>query len=71
MANYPEMQQNLREEIAQVIGQCIPMQDDKHKCHYTNAFISEALRHRNVAPISIPHKTVCDTKLGKNILKSN
>jgi len=70
MANYPEMQQKLREEITQVIGHCIPMQDDKHKCHFTNAFISEVLRYRNVAPIGIPHKATRDSILGKNILNS-
>lgn len=46
MANYPEMQQRMREEVADEIGDRIPLQEDKNKCHYVAAFIAETLRFR-------------------------
>ena len=63
MVNYPEMQRRMRREIEDKIGDRIPIQDDRMKCHYINAFISECLRHRIVAPTAVPHKTLCDVEL--------
>ena len=65
MANYPEMQRRMRKEVENHIGDRIPVQDDKNKCHYINAFISECLRHRISVPLSIPHKTICDVEISE------
>ena len=67
MANYPEMQRNMRKEVNEQIGDRIPVQNDKHNCHYVNAFISECLRHRIIVPMAVPHKTVCDVVISKLI----
>ena len=64
MANYPEMQSRMRKEIEDIIGDRMPVQDDKAECHFINAFISECLRYRTVVPLGLPHRTLCDTKLG-------
>ena len=65
MANYPEMQRKMRKEVENHIGDRIPVQDDKNKCHYIIAFISECLRHRISVPLSIPHKTICDVEISE------
>ena len=65
MANYPEMQRRMRKEVEEQIGDRIPVQNDKQNCHYISAFISECLRHRIVAPMVLPHKTICDVEISK------
>lgn len=64
MATYPEIQKKLREEIAEQLGDRIATQEDKSRCHYVNAFITEVLRLRNIAPLGVAHMTTCDTVLG-------
>ena len=59
------MQRKMRKEIQQQIGHRIPVQNDKHNCHYINAFISECLRHKIIAPMAVPHKTICDVQISK------
>ena len=68
MANYIEMQRKMRKEIEEQIGDRIPVQNDKQNCDYVNAFISETLRHKIVAPMSVPHKTICDVQIRKLFL---
>lgn len=64
MANYPSMQTKMRHEIESVIGERMPVQEDRERCHYVNAFISEGLRYRPAAPIGVPHKNVVQSKIG-------
>ena len=71
MTNYPEMQRRMRKEIEDHIGDRIPVQEDKNKCHYINAFISECLRHRVSVPLSLPHKTLCDVEISKSFFNSS
>ena len=68
MANYPEMQTKMRKEIEEQIGDRIPVQNDKQNCHYVNAFISETLRHRIIAPMGVGHKAICDVEIRKLIV---
>ena len=68
MANYPEMQRKMRNEIKEQIGDRIPVQNDKRNCDYVNAFISETLRYRIVVPMGVPHKAIYDVKIGKLIV---
>lgn len=63
MAKYPEIQKRMRKEIDDRIGDRIPVQNDRNNCHYINAFISECLRHRIVAPMALPHKTLCHVEI--------
>jgi len=64
MANYPEMQNKLREEIDSVIGERMPVQEDRNDCHYVNAFISESMRYKPIAPMGVFHKNVVQSKIG-------
>jgi cytochrome P450 len=74
MANYPEMQNKMREEIESVIGDRMPVQEDRNNCHYVNAFISETMRYRSIIPMGVVHKNVVQSKIGiinkKKVLKS-
>ena len=63
VANYPEVQNKLRQEIKSVIGTRMAVQEDRNQFHYLNAFISESMRFRTSAPIGLPHKTVANTEI--------
>ena len=71
LSYYPEIQKNLRQEIVSNIGDRIPIQEDIHNCHYVNAFISESLRFRNIAPVGVFHKSVVRSKIGNKIIYNN
>jgi cytochrome P450 len=70
MANYPEMQNKMRDEIDSVIGERMPLQEDRNHCHYVNAFISEGMRYRPIVPFAFPHKTMVQSKIGIHISKT-
>ena len=57
MANYPEIQEKIRQEVQSVIGRDeTPNLSHRQSCHYTCAFIAEVLRFRPVAPTGIVHE---------------
>ena len=64
MANFPDIQQKLRNEIDNFVGvdQVID-HDRKSKLHYVQAFVSESLRYRPVAPLGLPHKATVDSSV--------
>ena len=64
LANYTDIQIKMRKEISNTIGDRMPVHEDKSQLHYVNAFITECLRFRGVAPVSVPHTTKCDAKFG-------
>ena len=66
MGNYPEMQMKMRKEVEEQIGDRIPVQNDKHNCHYINAFISEVLRIKVIAALALPHNAICDVQISKS-----
>ena len=59
-----EIEKKLRKEVENEIGNRHPSHDDKNRCHYVMAFLSEALRHSNIIPQSVSHKTLVTTKVG-------
>ena len=59
------VEDKLREEIDNVIGDRMPTHEDRNRCHYCMAFISEVMRIRQVVPGGIPHKAVVTSKIGK------
>ena len=63
MTFYPEIQTKLRQEIETQIWDRIPTHEDRNRCNYVMAFITETLRMRNVLPIGVPHKTRTQTKI--------
>ena len=65
---YKDMQKKLREEIESVIGDRMPTHEDRNRCHYCMAFISETLRLRNVVPAGVEHKTVVTSKIGDHTI---
>ena len=60
-----QIERKLREEIESVIGDRIPTHEDRNRCPYVMAFISETLRISNFAPTGIQHKAVVTSKIGK------
>ena len=64
LIKYPKMGQKLRQEIESEIGDRIPTHEDRNRCHYVMAFISEILRFRNVAPTGAFHKAVVRSNIG-------
>ncbi|XP_054154605.1 steroid 17-alpha-hydroxylase/17,20 lyase-like [Oppia nitens] len=65
------VQKKLRNEILDKIGDRLPTLDDRHRCHYIMAFISETLRFRNVTPIAVSHKAIVDSKIGNYMIPKN
>ena len=64
LANFPEVQQKVWEEVERVVGRdrC-PRASDAQSMTYTNAFILELLRHTSVVPFALPHSTLANTRL--------
>ena len=55
----------MRDEIDEVLGnRRMAELSDKHALHYTRAVVMETLRIFCVAPITLPHTTICDTAVG-------
>ena len=65
LADYPNIQENIRNELESVIGNTTPDVQDSDKLPYTTAFIIEVLRNASIGPLSVPHKAVCDTSLSE------
>lgn len=63
MANYPEMQARMRQELEDVVGDDTPTIEHKARCPYTNAFISEVTRFRSVSPLGFNHKAMVDSSI--------
>ena len=49
-----------------VVGKQPLTMADRSQLHYTNAVLHETMRIRTLAPFSLPHKTTCDTTIGKH-----
>ena len=70
LANYPEIQRNIRKEIlSNIDSNELPNSDHRTKCSYTMAFIAETLRYRYTVPSGLPHKATVDIQLGSHFIK--
>ncbi|XP_077982847.1 steroid 17-alpha-hydroxylase/17,20 lyase-like [Glandiceps talaboti] len=66
LVNYPDVQIKVQNEIDDVVGQNRrPLLSDKNKLPYCEAVIHEIMRIRTVAPVAVPHTTLCDTTVGR------
>ncbi|XP_041661273.1 cytochrome P450 2K1-like [Cheilinus undulatus] len=60
MAKYPEIQDQVQEELSRVVGSRRVQLDDRKNLPFTDAVIHETQRVGNVVPMSLPHKTTRD-----------
>ena len=65
MANHPEIQAKVHEELDRVIGRdALPTVDDRTRLPYTFACLAESMRYRTIGPLGLPHKASEDTEIG-------
>jgi len=65
LANRPEIQAKVHEEMDRVIGhEALPTVDDRGRLPYTFACLAESMRFRTIGPFGLPHKAAEDTEIG-------
>ena len=65
LANRPEIQAQVHEELDEVIGHdALPTVDDRTRLPYTFACLAESMRYRTIGPFGLPHKASEDTEVG-------
>ncbi|KAL7831935.1 hypothetical protein AOLI_G00294830 [Acnodon oligacanthus] len=69
MMKYPDVQAQVQKEIDEVVGsdRC-PSIDDRQNMPYTDAVIHEIQRSMDLAPTSVPHKTLCDIEFNNYLI---
>ncbi|XP_051245387.1 cytochrome P450 2K1 isoform X2 [Dicentrarchus labrax] len=60
MAKYPDIQDQVQEELSRVVGSRQVRVEDRKNLPYTDAVIYETQRLANIVPMAIPHKTTRD-----------
>jgi cytochrome P450 family 2 subfamily U polypeptide 1 len=65
LANRPEIQRNIHEEMDRAIGpDSVPTVEDRERLPYLNAVILENMRYRTVGPLALPHKAAVTCQVG-------
>ena len=65
MANNPEIQARVHEELDRVLGHdTLPTVEDRTRLPYTFACLAESMRYRTIGPLGLPHKASEDTEIG-------
>ena len=65
LANRPEIQAKVHEELDRVIGpDALPTVDDRTRLPYTFACLAESMRYRTIGPLAVPHQATRDTEVG-------
>ena len=65
LANRPEIQARVHEELDRVIGRdALPTVDDRTRLPYTFACLAESMRYRTIGPFGLPHKASEDAEVG-------
>ena len=65
LANRPEIQARVHEELDRVIGpDVLPTVDDRTRLPYTFACLAESMRYRTIGPLGLPHKASEDAEIG-------
>ncbi|KAM7386908.1 hypothetical protein PAMA_009503 [Pampus argenteus] len=60
MAKYPQIQDQVQDELSRVVGSRQIRIDDRKNLPYTDAVIHETQRLASIVPMSVPHKTSRD-----------
>ncbi|XP_076024073.1 cytochrome P450 2K1-like [Genypterus blacodes] len=60
MAKYPDIQDQVQEELNTVIGSRQVRVEDRRNLPYTDAVVHEIQRLASIVPLSVPHKTTRD-----------
>ena len=65
LANRPEVQAKVHEELDRIIGpDAWPTVDDRTRLPYTFACLAESMRYRTIGPLAVPHQATQDTEVG-------
>ena len=65
LANRPEIQARVHEELDRVIGrEALPTVDDRTRLPYLFACLAESMRYRTIGPFGLPHKASEDAEVG-------
>ena len=65
LANRPDIQGQVHEELDRVIGRdALPTVDDRTRLPYMFACLAESMRYRTIGPLGLPHKASADTEIG-------
>ena len=65
LANRPEIQARVHEELDRVIGRdALPTVDDRTRLPYLFACLAESMRYRTIGPFGLPHKASEDAEVG-------
>ena len=65
LANRPEVQARIHEELNRVIGRdALPTVEDRTRLPYLFACLAESMRYRTIGPLALPHKASVDTAVG-------
>ncbi|XP_041348374.1 steroid 17-alpha-hydroxylase/17,20 lyase-like isoform X1 [Gigantopelta aegis] len=67
LASHPEVPSKIHKEVDQVLPKSGTMLlSYRNHLPYTEAVLHEVMRLSSVVPLSLPHCTICDTKIGDN-----
>uniref|UniRef100_A0A3B5PV03 Uncharacterized protein n=1 Tax=Xiphophorus maculatus TaxID=8083 RepID=A0A3B5PV03_XIPMA len=70
MAKYPQIQDQVQEELTRVAGSHEVHVEDRKNLPYTDAVIHEIQRLGNIVPMAVPHKTSQDVTIQKYFIKA-
>ncbi|XP_032443874.1 cytochrome P450 2K1-like [Xiphophorus hellerii] len=70
MAKYPQIQDQVQEELTRVVGSHEVHVEDRKNLPYTDAVIHEIQRLGNIVPMAVPHKTSQDVTFQKYFIKA-
>ncbi|KAM9840314.1 uncharacterized protein ACBR49_015718 [Aulostomus maculatus] len=69
MAKYPEVQDQVHEELSRVVGNRQVQVEDRKDLPFTDAVIHETQRLANIVPMSLPHRTSQDVTFQGHFIK--
>ncbi|XP_061901027.1 cytochrome P450 2K4-like [Entelurus aequoreus] len=69
MAKYPNVQEQVREELHNIIGNRQVQVEDRKNLPFTDAVIHETQRVANIVPMALPHRTSRDVAFRGHFIK--